>query len=67
MSDRHTQTRKSSLVRIGVAAAMLGVSVDTVRRWTEDNVLPVRRSAGGHRQYDLADIHAYLATQQDAA
>ena len=43
-------------VRVGEAAELLGVSVDTLRRWTASGVLRMRRSAGGQRLVALADI-----------
>jgi molybdopterin-binding protein len=43
-------------VRVGEAAELLGVSVDTLRRWTASGRLRVRRSAGGQRLVALADI-----------
>jgi molybdopterin-binding protein len=47
---------------MGEAAAFLGVSVDTVRRWTDDGRLATSRTAGGHRLVDPADL-ARLATE----
>lgn len=47
---------KDGAVRIGEAAELLGVSVDTIRRWTASGRLRVRRSAGGQRLVGLADI-----------
>jgi molybdopterin-binding protein len=44
------------LVRVGEAAESLGVSVDTLRRWTASGRLRVRRSAGGQRLVSIADI-----------
>ena len=46
---------KTSL-RVGEAADLLGVSVDTLRRWTASGRLRVRRSAGGQRLVALADL-----------
>ncbi len=43
-------------VRVGEAAELLGVSVDTLRRWTASRRLRVRRSTGGQRLVALADI-----------
>jgi molybdopterin-binding protein len=43
-------------LRIGEAAELLGVSVDTLRRWTASGRLPMRRSAGGQRLVALADL-----------
>ena len=48
--------------RIGQAAALLGVSVDTVRRWADSGRLPSRRTEGGHRMVDGAAL-AHLATE----
>src|SRR6476661_5139702 len=43
-------------VRVGEAADLLGVSVDTLRRWTAAGRLRVRRSAGDQRLVALSDI-----------
>jgi molybdopterin-binding protein len=43
-------------VRVGEAAELLGVSVDTLRRWTASGRLRMRRSPGGQRLVALADI-----------
>ena len=43
-------------IRVGEAAELLGVSVDTLRRWTASGRLGVRRSAGDQRLVALSDI-----------
>lgn len=48
--------------RIGRAAALLGVGVDTLRRWADSGRLPTRRTAGGHRVVDGRAL-AELATE----
>src|SRR4029078_2818339 len=40
--------KSSDHVRIGRAAEMLGVTVDTIRRWSEAGRLQVTRMDGGH-------------------
>jgi len=45
-----------SSVRVGEAAELLGVSVDTLRRWTASGRLRVRRSAGGQRLVALTEV-----------
>jgi molybdopterin-binding protein len=52
-----------SEIRIGQAAELLGVSVDTVRRWADDGRLPTRRTGGGHRVVDGAAVAALAAEQ----
>jgi len=47
--------------RIAEAAALLGVSDDTVRRWIDGDRLPVRREGGGPALVDGADL-ARVAT-----
>jgi molybdopterin-binding protein len=43
-------------VRIGRAAEMLGVSVDTVRRWADAGRLRSMRSEAGQRSVSMADV-----------
>jgi molybdopterin-binding protein len=38
--------------RIGQAAALLGVSPDTIRRWADTGRLEITRTEGGHRMVD---------------
>ena len=45
------------LVKIGEAAKLLGCSVDTLRRWeTTGELLPARKTQGGTRYYDTAQL-----------
>ena len=43
-------------VPIGLAATMLGVSVDTVRRWADDGIINSNRTVGGQRRFELTEI-----------
>ncbi len=47
-------------MRIGQAAALLGVSVDTLRRWEDDGALAVRRSPGGQRLIPVDEVRRLL-------
>lgn len=48
------------LVRIGIAANVLGVTTKTLRRWEEKGRLsPTLRTLGGHRRYETADLHKW--------
>lgn len=47
------------LVKIGEAAALLGVSVDTLRKWEKSGeLLPDRKTNGGTRFYDASKLMA---------
>ena len=50
----------SEPLRIGQAAAVLGVSVDTIRRWAGDGRLQVQRSEGGQRLVPMAEVRRLL-------
>ena len=43
-------------VSIGLAATMLGVSIDTVRRWADEGVIDSNRTPGGQRRFEVAEI-----------
>ena len=55
------------LIRVGQAAEMLGVSVETLRRWEADGRLTTTRSEGGQRLVDLAEVTRLLTERRAAA
>jgi molybdopterin-binding protein len=54
-------------LRIGQAAEVLGVSVDTIRRWAEDGTLKTNRSGGGQRLVSAAEVRRMLDARRKAA
>lgn len=54
-------------VRIGQAAELLGVGVDTLRRWETDGRLKTIRSAGGQRTVPIAEVSRLLAERRRAS
>lgn len=48
------------MLRIGQAATLLDVSVDTIRRWEEDGRISVVRSGGGQRLVPLEEVQRLL-------
>lgn len=52
---------EDNLIPIGEAAGLLGVSVDTLRRWDESGRFrPTRKSEGGTRYYSGSAVELYL-------
>jgi molybdopterin-binding protein len=52
--------------RIAEAAALLGVSDDTVRRWIDGGRLPARREGGGPTVIDGADLAQFATRLREA-
>jgi len=51
------------LLTISQAAKMIGVSIQTLRRWDQSGKLPaVRRKATGHRYYRKSDLEHFIQT-----
>jgi molybdopterin-binding protein len=51
--------------RIGEAARLLGVRVETLRRWEQDGKLTVDRSPGGQRVVAASEVARLLAQRQE--
>ncbi|MGH9068757.1 MAG: TOBE domain-containing protein [Acidimicrobiales bacterium] len=54
-------------IRVSQAAELLGVSVDTVRRWADSGRLPATRDRGGRRLIDGAELARFAAAQAPPA
>ncbi|HLB39496.1 MAG TPA: helix-turn-helix transcriptional regulator [Actinomycetota bacterium] len=53
--------------RIGEAAKLLGVRVETLRRWEREGKLAVERTSGGQRVVPEAEVARLLAERRSAA
>lgn len=54
-------------LRVGQAAEMLGVSVETLRRWEADGRLRMARSDGGQRMVDVEEVTRLLEERRRTA
>jgi len=54
-------------VRVGQAAEMLGVTVETLRRWETDGRLRMTRSEGGQRLVDIDEVTRLLRERRQTA
>jgi len=53
-------SNRDAVLRVGQAAEMLGVSIETVRRWGEDGTIRMERSGGGQRVVAIAEVSRLL-------
>jgi molybdopterin-binding protein len=51
--------------RIGEAAAMIGVRVETLRRWERDGKLRTERTHGGQRMVSAAEVARLLSQRRE--
>ena len=52
---------EDKLLPVGAVAKLLGISIDTLRRWDSSGRLPsIRSGPRGHRYYRQSDINQYL-------
>jgi molybdopterin-binding protein len=60
-------TGSNDHVRIGRAAEMLGVTVDTVRRWSETGRIAVTRTDGGQRLIPIGEVTRLIGERRQSA
>jgi molybdopterin-binding protein len=53
-------TSRGASLRVGQAAEMLGVSIETLRRWDTEGRIRMERSAGGQRRVAIAEVSRLL-------
>ena len=63
-----TQIREQPVarVRVGQAAEMLGVSVETLRRWESEGRLRMERSEGGQRLVEIEEVARLIDARRKA-
>jgi molybdopterin-binding protein len=62
MASRHG--RAETTIRVGQAAEMLQVSVETLRRWEADGKLRTERTSGGQRMVPIGEVTRLLAERR---
>ncbi|AOD20236.1 hypothetical protein IM25_00115 [Rhodococcus sp. p52] len=60
MQTKHA-SKERDLIPVGEAAKLLGVSVDTVKRWEKAGRISSVRTPTGHRRFDRDEVLALLA------
>ena len=61
-----TRERPGARLRVGQAAEMIGVSVETLRRWETEGRLRMERSDGGQRLVDIDEVSRLLDERRRA-
>ena len=54
------QTTPQILLNVSEAADVLGVSAASLRKWSDQGLVPVYRTPGGQRRYAPADLDQFL-------
>jgi excisionase family DNA binding protein len=54
----------SNWLSLGEVAKVLGVHPGTVRNWSNQGVLPVHRTTGGHRRYRRDEVELWMESQR---
>jgi molybdopterin-binding protein len=62
-----TKRPRATALRVGQAAEMLQVSVDTLRRWESEGRLRSERSAGGQRMVPIEEVTRLLTERRTRA
>jgi len=60
-------TTRATSLRVGQAAEMLQVSVETLRRWETEGRLRMERSSGGQRIVPIGEVTRLLAERRSQA
>jgi molybdopterin-binding protein len=65
MAESHDNS--AARIRVGQAAVMLGVSIETLLRWEADGRLRMERSEGGQRLIEIDEVARLLEERRRAS
>lgn len=51
-------------LNVSEAAEFLGVSAASLRKWSDQGIVPVYRTPGGQRRFSPADLEEFLASMR---
>ncbi len=53
------------LMSVGEAAAYLGVSPASLRKWSNSGLVPTYRTPGGQRRYSVEDLDEFIRSMRE--
>lgn len=56
---------RTRLLNVGQAAAYLGVSPASLRKWSDQGLVPVYRTPGGQRRFSTADLDEFMRSMRE--
>jgi excisionase family DNA binding protein len=56
---------EAKLLNVGRAAAYLGVSAASLRKWSNDGLVPVYRTPGGQRRFAITDLDDFIQSMRE--
>jgi excisionase family DNA binding protein len=63
MQDQPMEGR-TKLLNVGQAAAYLGVSAASLRKWSNQGLVPVYRTPGGQRRFSTSDLDEFMRSMR---
>jgi excisionase family DNA binding protein len=58
---------RTRLLNVGQAAAYLGVSPASLRKWSDRGLVPVYRTPGGQRRFSTTDLDEFMLSMREPA
>jgi excisionase family DNA binding protein len=58
---------EAKLLNVGRAAAYLGVSAASLRKWSNEGLVPVYRTPGGQRRFAVDDLDEFMRSMREPA
>jgi excisionase family DNA binding protein len=55
---------RTKLLNVGQAAAYLGVSAASLRKWSNQGLVPVYRTPGGQRRFSTSDLDEFMRSMR---
>ncbi len=61
---RISEVSRNEWLSLGEVAELLGVHPSTVRSWSDQGVLPVHRTKGGHRRFKHSELDLWIQSRR---